>query len=86
LTPELESQLIDAIAGAFKNEKFDVTSIRIRAAHDPALSAAIGAAIPNCRYRSGWCRDQPLRRLLEQVAEKHFATDTAGWWSVQRDG
>jgi hypothetical protein len=84
-----EKQLIEAIAAAFKHEKFDTTSIMFRAKDDMRLAEAIETAVPNCRYQSKWLekgrfKERPLRRVLP-LSNRHFVTDSFGWWSVKNE-
>ena len=84
MTTEQEMRLVNAIAAAFGDRRFDTTSIILKANHadEVELVEAIDSAIPNCRYRRGRFRDAVLRRELKRLAKKHFETDRAGWWCV----
>jgi hypothetical protein len=88
MTPKQETQLINAIAATFGDKCFDVTSIvcKARNGDNTVLVSALDAAIPNCRYRSGYYRGQfktlVLRRVLKLLTDKHFDVDAAGWWRV----
>jgi hypothetical protein len=92
MTPELEKQLVNTIVAAFGDDTFDTTSIMWAADDDDetalALASAIEAAIPNCRcsyrHRRGRFKDAPVRRVLEQLAKKHFEVDELGWWRVRQ--
>ena len=60
----------------------------------PRLAAAIDAAAPSCRRRSGRpgsFQSHILRRVLIDIAKKHFdlakkhfITDEYGWWHIEK--
>ena len=82
-----ELHLIATIWELLGSRVFDVHVIVGEADHSPQLMAAIEAVIPNCRYRSGYCRGRlkarPLRRILTRLAEEHFTADHRGWWQIK---
>jgi hypothetical protein len=87
---EADKLLIEAIAAAFKHEKFDTTSIIFKADDDMRLAEAIEAAVPDCRYRSNWLekgrfKKRSLQRVLQPLSNRHFVTDNFGWWSVKNE-
>jgi hypothetical protein len=76
LTPVQETLLVEVITAAFGSRNFDATSVACEAEHNPVLAAALEAAIPRCRNRSGYFkgrfRSKTIRRVLATLAGRHF--------------
>ena len=82
-----QKQLIAEIWRVFGSGPFDTTRVICRAMDLPKLAAAIDAAAPNCRRRSrrpGSFQSHILRRVLTDLAKKHFITDEYGWWHIEK--
>jgi hypothetical protein len=84
-----EQQLLAALSQAFGRKCFDTSSVlgRVWHANDLKLAKALDAAIPNCRYRSGYWhghfKDGAVRHVLTRLAPQHFDTDRYGWWYLK---
>jgi hypothetical protein len=79
--------LRDALVAAFGDRPFDATRVAWVAEDDPTLAAAIEAATPHCRYRSGPKRGryhiEAIRHTLQRLARQHFNVDRHGFWTIK---
>ena len=64
------NELITALTDAFGHSPFDVTDLLAARVKHPQLEAALDAAIPDCRYRSGYHRGQPNARRIRFALRK----------------
>jgi hypothetical protein len=93
MSPEQQALVLE-IKRVFGDRPFDVTDVYCRAEEGQLnLANAIKAAVPHCRYRSGYLRgklrDRPLRRVLTELAkecfEKRWLDGWGGRWSIRED-
>jgi hypothetical protein len=87
MTPEQEKHLVAVISATFGARNFDASSIIGEAGYNTTLAAAIDAAVPHSRYRSGGRRGRyryaAVRRVLQPLS-RHFDSDDHGWWLVPK--
>ena len=81
------SDLITNLMRIFGSKEFDATDILGAAHNDLRLSAAIDAAIPLCRYISGWKKGELNVRVIRRALKRSEAIRTirheANYYSFQ---
>jgi hypothetical protein len=62
--------LITNLERIFGSKEFDATDVWCATHNDPALTAAIGAEVPRCRYRSGRKRGEIRVRAIRMALRR----------------
>jgi hypothetical protein len=80
-----EAQLLQQLQNVFGRRAFDGTDVVCQAKIRPALFAAIEAAVPNCRYKSGYLKGdlktEKLRVVLRRLVGRRLIVKEPNCWA-----